>query len=163
MITTAKQGFAFGPFRLDLEERLLLRDGEPIDVTAKLFDLLALLVRNQGRLVEKEDILEKLWPDGLVEEGNLSVRISALRRALGEHASDPQYIQTVPGRGYRFVAQVTELLSEEAVQEARAAKEAEDYPLTKIGRLATDMGVTDLSTRHSEYAHVPLEANGRES
>lgn len=171
MISTAKRLFAFGPFRLDIEEHLLLRDGERIGVTAEAFDLLALLVRNQGHLLERKEIIEKLWPDGLVEEENLSVCISALRRALGEHASDPQYIETVPRRGYRFVAQVSELLLDEAVQQAQAAtaaesvltSEAEDYPLTKIGRLATDMGVTDLSIRHSEYAHGPLEADGRES
>ena len=96
----------FGPYRLDVAERRLLRDGEPVELTAKVFDLLVLMVENPGKLLEKAYLLEALWPDSFVEEVNLSVNVSALRKALGEDTSDPQYIETVPKRGYRFIGSV---------------------------------------------------------
>ena len=101
--------YAFGPFRLDVAERRLLRDGDPVMLTPRVFDLLALLVENHGHLMEKEKILKALWPDSFVEEANLNVNISALRRALGESPTESQFIETVPRRGYRFVAAVSEI------------------------------------------------------
>lgn len=96
--------YAFGPFLLDTGERRLLRDGEAVPLTLKAFDLLQTLVENQGHLLQKEDLLRRVWPDAAVEENNLTVTISALRKALGEGPTDRQYIETVPRRGYRFVA-----------------------------------------------------------
>jgi DNA-binding winged helix-turn-helix (wHTH) protein/TolB-like protein/Tfp pilus assembly protein PilF len=96
--------YAFGPFVLDTRERRLLRDGEPVPLTLKAFDLLQVLVENQGHLLHKEELLRRVWPDAAVEENNLTVTISALRKALGEGPADRQYIETVPRRGYRFVA-----------------------------------------------------------
>src|SRR6266478_5407161 len=107
MASLARHLYEFGPYRLDVAERLLLRDGKPVEVTAKVFDLLVMMVENQGKLLEKGHLLEALWPDSFVEEVNLSVNMSALRKALGEHASAPQYIETVPKRGYRFIGSVT--------------------------------------------------------
>jgi DNA-binding winged helix-turn-helix (wHTH) protein/TolB-like protein/Flp pilus assembly protein TadD len=97
--------YTFGPFRLDPRERRLLRDGEVVPLTLKAFDLLQLLVENQGHLLEKEELLRRVWPDAIVEENNLTVTISALRKALGEGPTARQYIETVPRRGYRFVAE----------------------------------------------------------
>jgi DNA-binding winged helix-turn-helix (wHTH) protein/TolB-like protein len=96
--------YAFGPFVLDTRERRLLRDGEVVPLTLKAFDLLQLLVENQGHLLQKEELLRRVWADAVVEENNLTVTISALRKALGEGPADRQYIETVPRRGYRFVA-----------------------------------------------------------
>jgi DNA-binding winged helix-turn-helix (wHTH) protein/tetratricopeptide (TPR) repeat protein len=96
--------YAFGPFLLDTRERRLLRDGEVVPLTLKAFDLLQILVENQGHLLRKEELLGRVWPDAIVEENNLTVTISALRKALGEGPTDRQYIETVPRRGYRFVA-----------------------------------------------------------
>jgi TolB-like protein/DNA-binding winged helix-turn-helix (wHTH) protein/Flp pilus assembly protein TadD len=104
---TAKQSYEFGPFRLVPDERQLLRDGEPVALTPKGFDLLVVLVENAGHLIEKGELLNRVWPDSFVEEGNLTVKMSELRRALGKTADGAPYVETVPRSGYRFVASVT--------------------------------------------------------
>lgn len=100
--------YEFGLFQLDPTERLLLRSGEPVPLTPKSFETLALLVKNNGHCVSKEELIEQLWPDTYVEQGNLAVNISALRKALGAGPDGREYIETVPRRGYRFNAQVRE-------------------------------------------------------
>jgi DNA-binding winged helix-turn-helix (wHTH) protein/Tol biopolymer transport system component len=100
-----KRFYEFGAFRVDAEERQLLRDGEPLALTRKAFDTLLVLVRNSGRLLEKDEFMKQVWPDTFVEEANLANNISLLRKVLGESSRNP-FIQTVPGRGYRFVASV---------------------------------------------------------
>jgi DNA-binding winged helix-turn-helix (wHTH) protein/TolB-like protein len=100
------QAFEFGDFVLIPKERLLLAAGKPVRLTAKAFDLLAILVRRSGHLVSKDDLLREVWPDTFVEEVNLTVNISALRKALDQGRSGNGMIQTVPTRGYRFVAPV---------------------------------------------------------
>src|SRR5258706_16044034 len=95
----------FGLFRLDAKERLLLHDGEIVPLTPKTFDMLLALVENSGHLLEKNELMQRLWPDSFVEEGSLAQNVSLLRKALGE--SDGQkFIETVPRRGYRFIASV---------------------------------------------------------
>jgi DNA-binding winged helix-turn-helix (wHTH) protein/TolB-like protein/Flp pilus assembly protein TadD len=98
--------FAFGDFVFVPKERLLLRGGVAVPLTAKAFDLLAILVRRSGHLVSKDELFEEVWPNTTVQETNLTVNISALRKALGGGRSGSEFIQTVPGRGYRFVAPV---------------------------------------------------------
>lgn len=115
----AQANFEFGPFRLIPNESQLLRDGEPVPLTPKSFDLLVVLVQNAGHLVEKGELLNRVWPDSFVEEANLSVKMSELRRALGAVSDGSQYIETVPRRGYRFVALVT------AIEDAVADESAE--------------------------------------
>lgn len=100
--------FQFGSFRLDASERVLLRDGRLVPLPAKVLSTLLLLVRNNGRVVEKEVLMNEVWPDEYVEEGNLAQHIFILRRALGESTENPNYIETVPRRGYRFVAKMIE-------------------------------------------------------
>ena len=92
--------YEFGPFRLEPAERKLLRGCEVVALTPKVFDMLVMLVRNNGHLLDKDDLIRSLWPDSFVEEGNLSNNIFVLRKALG---NDRDYIETVPRRGYRFV------------------------------------------------------------
>ncbi len=104
-----QEGYEFGPFRLDTAEHRLLHDGQPVPLTPKVFDLLEVLVRNSGRLVDKDDLLKEVWPDSFVEEGNLNRNVSILRKVLGDDASGNPYIETVPKRGYRFVASVKEI------------------------------------------------------
>jgi Tol biopolymer transport system component/DNA-binding winged helix-turn-helix (wHTH) protein len=99
--------YEFGPFRLDPAERLLLRDGQAVALTPKAFDLLVYLVEHHGHLVEKQSLMTALWPDTIVEEANLAYNVSALRKALGDGREDGRFIETVPTRGYRFVARVT--------------------------------------------------------
>ncbi len=105
MNTAAKHFFEFGAFRLDARERLLLHEGETVSLTPKAFDMLVTLVENSGHLVEKNELMRKLWPDSFVEEGSLAQNVSLLRKALGENDSQ-KFIETVPRRGYRFVATV---------------------------------------------------------
>jgi TolB-like protein/DNA-binding winged helix-turn-helix (wHTH) protein/Tfp pilus assembly protein PilF len=99
----------FGPFTLDLTDRFLLRDGQPVPLPPKTLETLIVLVQHQGRLVTKDELMKTLWPDSFVEETNLNHHVWTLRKALGESAGGDRYIETVPRRGYRFVADVTEL------------------------------------------------------
>lgn len=108
------RGCRFGPFRLDLLRRSLLKEGQPVSLTPKSFDVLALLVARHGELVSKDEIMAEIWPGVVVEDTNLTYQISLVRRALGESAGKREYIVTVPGRGYRFVAPVEERLAEAA-------------------------------------------------
>ena len=105
--------YEFGPFRIDPTERLLLRSGEPIPLTAKAFDTLLLLVQRSGHLVEKSELISSVWANSFVEEGNLTVVICTLRKALGDDNSERKYIQTVAKRGYRFVGDVREIVESE--------------------------------------------------
>ncbi|HEY2933422.1 MAG TPA: tetratricopeptide repeat protein [Acidobacteriota bacterium] len=101
--------YEFGPFRLDASERLLLRDREPVPVTPKVFDTLLVLLEHNGRLVEKGELMQRLWPDTFVEEGALTRNISDLRKALDDGSNSQKYVETVPKRGYRFIATVREI------------------------------------------------------
>lgn len=108
MSVESRHTYEFGPFSLIPSERRLLRDKTAVSLKPKVFDLLVVLVENSGRLIEKEELMKRIWPDSFVEEANLSVTVSALRRALGEGPEDNRYVETVPRHGYRFVAEVTE-------------------------------------------------------
>ncbi|HEX6729326.1 MAG TPA: winged helix-turn-helix domain-containing protein [Pyrinomonadaceae bacterium] len=108
----AKRVYDFGPFLLDPAERRLLREGKPVALTPKCFDLLVIFVENSGHLLGKDELLERLWPGQFVEEANLSFNISSLRKALGEGQSGRHFIETVPKQGFRFVAEVKERLDE---------------------------------------------------
>ena len=98
--------YEFGPFRVDPAERLLLRDGEPLDLTAKAFDALVVLIRRCGHLVEKSELMSAVWGDSFVEDGNLTVAICRLRKVLRAEDCGHEYIQTVAARGYRFIGEV---------------------------------------------------------
>ena len=98
--------YKFGEFRVEAAKRVLLRNGDPVALTPKVFDTLLHLVRRQGKTVEKEELMRAIWPDTIVEENNLNQNISVLRRVMEERQSGSRYILTVPGKGYRFVASV---------------------------------------------------------
>lgn len=102
-----KRYYEFGAYRLDPAKRRLLRAGEVLPLPPKAFDLLLVLVEHQGQVIDKEDLLQAVWPDTVVEEANLSVSISVLRKTLGEAPNERQYIETLPRRGYRFIPSVT--------------------------------------------------------
>jgi Tol biopolymer transport system component/DNA-binding winged helix-turn-helix (wHTH) protein len=104
--TPPNRVYRFGEFRLLADERMLLRDGERVSLTPRVFELLLVLVENAGRLVSKETLLNRIWADSFVEEGNLNQTISRLRRALGERPNENRFIETVPRVGYRFIADV---------------------------------------------------------
>src|SRR5262252_6581126 len=94
--------YEFGPYRLDTAKGLLLRDGKEIKLRPKLFTLLVVLVQHSGQMLDKEQLLEAVWPDAEVEESNLTVSVNALRKTL----RDEGYIETVARRGYRFAVEV---------------------------------------------------------
>ena len=108
MAQQLRRFYEFGPFRVDVTERQLLRDGAAIPLTSKVFDTLLVLVENSGHALEKEELLQKVWPDTFVDEGNLCQNISVLRKALGDNTGDTRYIETIPRRGYRFIAEIRE-------------------------------------------------------
>src|SRR5262249_52595988 len=128
---TRQRIWEFGPFRLDETERLLLREGEPVGLTPKVFDTLVALLERSGRLVEKDELMDILWPHTFVDEGALTRNISDWRKALGGE----RYVETVPKRGYRFVAPVRELTAERA---GLIVKEAADAQLVIEGEAVVD-------------------------
>lgn len=105
----AKRLYGFGPYRLDGVERVLLRDGQPVILPPKDLETLLALVERAGHIVEKEELLEKVWPGVFVEEGNLARRIFNLRQVLGDSEDERKYIETIPRRGYRFIAALREV------------------------------------------------------
>jgi DNA-binding winged helix-turn-helix (wHTH) protein len=107
MPNQGREVYEFGPFSLDRDERVLLRDGQPVPLQPKDFDMLLVLVENHGRVVEKDELMKRVWPETFVEEANLSHHVFTLRKALGEDRDEIRYIETVPRRGYRFGAPVT--------------------------------------------------------
>jgi DNA-binding winged helix-turn-helix (wHTH) protein/TolB-like protein/Tfp pilus assembly protein PilF len=108
------QFYEFGPFILDTVQHLVLKEQEPVTLTPKTYDALLVLVRNSGRMLSKEELMVALWPDSFVEESNLTQQVSMIRKALGESPGEDRYIVTVPGRGYRFAAQVKAWSQEKA-------------------------------------------------
>ncbi len=131
--------YEFGPFRLDVTERLLLREGKPVPLTPKAFETLLALVENSGHLLNKEELLKRIWPDTFVEEATLARNIFTLRKALGEEANGQQYVETVPKLGYRFVAPVKEL-DREAVPVAASPGGA----VPRLRRAKWDAGIAAL-------------------
>lgn len=121
------QRYSFGPFLLDLARRELSNAGRPVRITAKVFDLLAILVTHRDRALSRTELQTRLWPDVVVEEGNLSVHVSALRKALAEGASGQGYIETLPRVGYRFAGSVRLELA--SARSEAAPEESEPAPV----------------------------------
>jgi DNA-binding winged helix-turn-helix (wHTH) protein len=117
MTHTIKAMYEFGPFRIDMERYLLLRDEESIPLSPKAFETLVFLVQHLGEVGRKDDIMSSIWPDTFVEESNLSQNIFLLRKALGEDKHEHRYFVTNPGVGYRFVAPVRELAGAASAEE----------------------------------------------
>ena len=139
MIPVVAGCFSFGPFHLDTTERVLRREGTIVVLAPKAFEILAVLVQNSGHVVSKEDLIQAVWPDTFVEENNLTVHISALRKSL-----DEGLIETIPRRGYRFTAAIT--------QAAQLGSVSEPAPALLIHEVTrTDIVVED-ATQHSRRA-----------
>jgi Tol biopolymer transport system component/DNA-binding winged helix-turn-helix (wHTH) protein len=130
------QLYEFGPFSLDPLKRQVRNQNQPVPLNSKAFDLLLVLVEASGRIVEKDELMKRLWPDSFVEEGNLSVQVSGLRKALGETPNDHQYILTVPGRGYRFAEPVRVIENGHG-----PAPRGPDYPVEARPRLNRWIGL----------------------
>jgi DNA-binding winged helix-turn-helix (wHTH) protein/tetratricopeptide (TPR) repeat protein/TolB-like protein len=134
--------YEFGRFRLDAQKRLLLRDGCPIKLFPKEFDTLLALVEQSGELLDKDELMRKVWGKTIVEESNLSSNISHLRKALGETRDQHEYIVTVPGHGYRFVAEVKQAFDKVIVRERT--------------RVTVEEEKTEELETTAEYSSLPL-------
>ncbi|HEY9503186.1 MAG TPA: winged helix-turn-helix domain-containing protein [Pyrinomonadaceae bacterium] len=130
-MAASSRSYQFGPYLLDPVERVFLRDGEPVALTPKCFDLLVILVENSGHLLGKEELIERLWPGQFVEDSNLSFNVSSLRKALGEGQNGRRFIETVPKKGFRFVAPVEERRDEVSEQEPSTENVSIPLPITK--------------------------------
>lgn len=112
MTKQVKRLYEFGPFRLDVTERVLRKNGKEIGLTLKNFEVLLVLIENNGHIVEREVLMQKCWPDSFVEEANITQNISVLRQKLNDEGDNHKYIETIPKRGYRFTATVKEVVEE---------------------------------------------------
>jgi DNA-binding winged helix-turn-helix (wHTH) protein/Tol biopolymer transport system component len=110
---TVDREYQFGPFQFRTPDGVLFRGSEPIPLTPKAADLLSVLLENPGRVLSKDDLIKQVWPDAFVTDGNLAFQVHLIRQALGETTEQPTYIATVPRRGYRFIAAVTQVPSTE--------------------------------------------------
>ncbi len=149
--------YEFGPFRLDFSEKTLARDGVPVALPPKAFETLAVLVRRHGHLVEKEDLLREVWAGSFVEESNLAQNVYLLRKALGEGAGEVRYIETVPRRGYRFVAGVREIPSgEEASADASQSRAESHAVIAPVSDPPREESRTAMSgaAREEEVGHL---------
>src|SRR5687768_1014716 len=143
--------YRFGDFELSPRERSLKRDDVRVALTPRMFDLLRVLVEADGRLLSKEALLNTVWADAAVEEGNLNRTISALRKALGEKRNELKFIETVPKAGYRFIGRVEKLNgarprieSATAVEENGETVQSSPPSTTKRGRTALLAGIAAL-------------------
>jgi TolB-like protein/DNA-binding winged helix-turn-helix (wHTH) protein len=144
--------YEFGQFTLVQAEKRLLCDGKAIPLVPKVFDTLVLLVENPGRLIQKDELLEALWPDTVVEEVALAHNVSQLRKALGDRAEEPRFIETVPKRGYRFIAPVR-VVGEPATRRASPAPSHTKWSRPAV--LAACAAVLLLIAAASAYLYLP--------
>jgi DNA-binding winged helix-turn-helix (wHTH) protein len=132
---------AFGPFRLHPTRRVLFRDGKQLRLGSRALDLLVALVDSGKDLISKEELLKRVWPDTFIEEANLRVHVAALRKLLGDEGTGDQYISTVAGRGYCFVAPVAR--TEEAADEPASVASLPEHPHHLPASLTRVIGRTD--------------------
>jgi Tol biopolymer transport system component/DNA-binding winged helix-turn-helix (wHTH) protein len=160
MNPVSKPIYEFGPFRLDVAERLLLRNGAAIPLQPKAFDLLLVLVQNRGHLLEKDELLKTVWPDTIVEEVNLANNVSILRKILGGIADGEQFIETVPRRGYRFLADVKILVDQKPAE--RKPGELDLAAGGEKGESGTQTEAAGAATRvSSDYSRADSSRAGR--
>ena len=144
--------YRFGEFQIDVKNRVLARGSETVPLTPKTFDLLLLLVENSGSLLKKDELIERIWDGAFVEEGNLARTVSFLRKALGERRKDPEYIVTVAGHGYRFIAQVEEFSGDgarsTAQQQMTTTRVVGDKTITYFpGRVPTKLRAVQVPSK----------------
>lgn len=144
--------YEFSGFRLEQAQQRLLYRGEPVALKPKILDLLLFLIKSRGQLIAKDDLMREVWPDTIVEENNITVSMSILRKTLGEDRHKPQFIQTVPRRGYRFVADVVELSTDQLAagntQPAAALAQSEEAPIDSLAVLPMDSPEKDPNVEY---------------
>ena len=145
--------YEFGPFRLDMQRYLLVRDNEPLHLSPKALKTLLVLIENRDRVVRKDELLKWIWPDAHVEESNLAQNIFVIRKALAEENND-RYILTIPGTGYRFVGLVTEQAA--APLQSFRDPSNEESRLAQVGTLIAVLPLKCLSTSTDEFLGLGL-------
>src|ERR1700724_1214207 len=140
MMPSNSSRLRFGPYELEPVERALLRHGQPVRITPKLFDTLLLLVRHAGHLVKREDLIRAIWKETFVEDGNLAHNVSVLRKILGEGSNGHVYIETVSRHGYRFILPVEEAakISKTSVSSTRTLRDMHSLAVLPLGNLSGD-------------------------
>jgi len=134
--------YVFGDFEIDPANRTCLRGGEELPLTARVFDILLVFTENPGRLLKKDELIERVWHGDFVEDGNLARNISTLRRALGDDAKEYKYIATIQGQGYRFIADVAEVRNGDDLEVA-----SETAPLSQIEEIPKPNGRRQFSRK----------------
>ena len=154
----------FGPIALDAAAAELRRDGEKLAIRPKCFDVLVYLIENRGRVVFKEELLEKLWPDVIVNEATLNRTVTELRAVLGDDAEQPRYIETVSRRGYKFIAPISEEKSTDVRADLTLVYGNREFPLADgehiIGRGA-DVAIPVFASATSRH-HAKIVVNGND-
>src|SRR5215813_15456571 len=148
MSASPKHLYQFGVFAVDTDQRVLLREGKPQPLAPKVFETLAILVENSGRIVAKDVLMNRLWPDTFVEEANLSFNIQQIRRCLGDNARKPLYVETVARRGYRFIADVKDVLP--------ANGSGNEPALTSNLQDATNQGISQIPEGEKAAVQEPF-------
>src|SRR4051795_809282 len=155
------QAISFGPFRLLAAQRLLLEGDQPVRLGSRAFDILATLVERPGELIGKDELKTRTWPKTFVEDADLKIQVSALRRALGDGQGGRRYIATIPGRGYNFVAPVhREEPARAAVPPAVAPASAHNLPLAMTRMIGREEVVTALVSRLSRQRLLTIVGPG---
>jgi Tol biopolymer transport system component/DNA-binding winged helix-turn-helix (wHTH) protein len=158
MSQTVRHLYEFGPFRLDATERLLLRGDKHIPITPKAFETLLVLVEHGGHVIDKNELMKKVWPNTFVEEVNLAKNVSSLRKILGEDQSEHHYIETIPKRGYRFVAGVREVWAKDTIPQPELSPTASTDELVQLGATGTQPKSSHLglatAVEHSRSAVI---------
>ncbi len=160
-VTMNGQEISFGPFRLLADQRLLLEGDRPVRLGSRAFDILVALVERPGEVLGKEQLIARAWPQTFVEEANLKIQVSALRRALGDGQGGNRYVLTVPGRGYNFVAPVRR---EETLRAASAppvpSATPHNLPFAVTRMIGRDDAVAALVARLSRERLVTIVGAG---
>lgn len=153
MIRSGNLQWEFGPFRLDGSQHLLFRDGELVPLSRKAVDILTVLIEAHGQLVEKDSLMRRVWPDSFVEESNLAVHISQLRKVLGDENGTGR-IETIPRRGYRFVGEVKPGPVEAKAQAARPSEPPPESSLVQQPLAASSPTRRQEPTRSRKWAFM---------
>src|SRR3984957_11227602 len=152
-----ERSISFGPFRLLAEQRLLLEGDTPVRLGSRAFDILAALIERAGKVVGKEELIARAWPQAFVEEANLKIQVGALRRALGDGQGGRRYIATIPGRGYNFVAPISVLeLPQAATPAATTRVGAHNLPNALMRMIGREEDMAALASRLSSERLVTI-------
>jgi len=153
-------GFTFGPFRLNPAERLLLENGKPLRLSSRALEILIMLVERAGETVLKNQLIGRVWPDTVVEEGALRVHVAALRKALGDGRDGNRFITSIPGRGYSFVAPMTRVERHAASSPPEEAVKASNLPVPLVRIIGRNDVIANLTAQLAQHRLLTIVGPG---